>query len=75
LSLSQRIFRFGAVACVLLALAPAYYAATLEWTPQTSFDIIGFLWLLQNLPRIVAFALAFAFGIGAVYFTIRAVVG
>jgi hypothetical protein len=57
----QRIYRWSAVILGLLAIGPAYYAITLDWSPRVDFDVIGFLWLLQNLPRLTAFAITAGF--------------
>jgi hypothetical protein len=56
--MSSRLYRTAAVLFALLALAPADYAVMLPWEPRVDFDIIGFLWLIQNLPNLLALAIA-----------------
>lgn len=48
------IYRYGAVAFVVLALIPAYFAVTLSWFPSADFDVTGMLFLMQNAPRLTA---------------------
>lgn len=72
---AQKVFRFGAIACGVLALLPGYWALRLRWVPAADFDVIGFLWLFQNLPRLMAVLLA-GLGFGAaLYFAVRSVRG
>jgi len=68
----QRVSLVGAVACAILALVPGYYAVTLRWAPHADFDVVGILWLLQNLPRLVAWVLTAALGAAAFYLGVRA---
>lgn len=56
----------------LPALPPAYYAVMLPWAPRLDFDIIGFLWMIQNIPKLFASAMAIAFAYGAVVAAPRA---
>lgn len=75
MSPAQRVYRFGAITCAVLALVSGYYAATLRWVPQTDFDIIGFLWVAQNLPRLFACFLTFILTGVAIHLAVRAVRG
>jgi hypothetical protein len=72
---TQRIYRFGALVSVILAIVPGYYALTLDWLPGYDFDVIGVLWLIRNSPRMLAYALTAAFSGLAVYFAARAARG
>ena len=56
----------------VLALPPGYYAVKLPWAPAADFDIIGLLWVIQNLPKLLAWAMTIAFAFGAVVMTLRA---
>lgn len=64
--------RAGAVIFALLSVPPGYYAMTLPWIASPDFDIIGFLWLLQNLPRLLAWGLTLGFACGAIVMGLRA---
>lgn len=65
-SMGRRERRLLAAALTGLALVPGYFAVTLPWEPKTAFDIIGFLHLVQNLPRLFALALTVGLGLGAI---------
>ena len=66
-----RAYRVLAVFWVLLALVPGYYAVTLDWAPRIDFDIIGFLFVIQNAPRLLAWALTIGCLFGAVAMYLR----
>lgn len=70
--MSPRFYQASAVIFALLALPPAYYAVMLPWGPRLDFDIIGFLWAIQNIPKLLASAIAIAFAYGAVVMALRA---
>ena len=67
-----RLHRAAALMFALLALPPGYYALTMPWADRVDFDVIGFLWLMQNLPQLTAWSLTFAFLFGAVVMALRA---
>jgi hypothetical protein len=69
---AQRLYRIGAIACAALAVVPGYYAVTLRWAPHADFDIVGILWLMQNMPRLLACLLTSVFGAAAIYCAARA---
>jgi hypothetical protein len=70
--MSRRFYRVSAVFFALLALPPAYYAVMLPWGERVDFDIIGFLWIIQNTPKVLAAAIAIGFAWGAVVMGLRA---
>lgn len=67
----RRVHRVGAVLLALLALVPSWYAITLPWLPGADFDVLGILFLLQNMPRLAAIGAAVALWSGALYFGAR----
>ena len=48
----------AAVLCAALSAAAFVWVLRTPWAPQTSFDIIGILWLFQNLPKLFATVVA-----------------
>jgi hypothetical protein len=64
-------FRFAAVAFTTFALVTGYYAIRLRWEPSADFDVIGILFVLQNLPRLTAVFLTGGFTVAAVYYWVR----
>jgi hypothetical protein len=50
----------------------AFGALRAHWTRPVDFDVIGFLWVIQNAGPLGAWALALLFLVFAVYFLIRA---
>lgn len=55
-----------------LALWTASLAARRGWQEAADFDIIGFLWLLTNLPTLFAWAMTLLFAVLAVTCLLRA---
>ena len=52
---------------IILASILAIYAFRVGWAKQTGFDIIGVLWLMQNLPLLFAWGMVFIFAALAGY--------
>lgn len=53
----MRRFLIGlAVVSTLLAATLGWKVSSLEWRPRIDFDVIGVLWLVANLPQLVAWA-------------------
>ena len=57
----KRLGYAGYIALVLTVLTAVFglFVQSLEWEPQASFDIIGILWLLSNIPTLAAWLLEF----------------
>jgi len=64
---TQRVYRAAAAVFALMAIAPGYWAFRLPWAPRVDFDIIGFLWALQNLPKLTAVVMTAGFVMAAAY--------
>jgi hypothetical protein len=58
-----------------LALVLGYWCTRIRWAPRIDFDIIGFLWLLQNVAPLMLVAMTFLVGGVAVYCWVRSAVG
>ncbi|SRR5713226_1120105 len=58
----------GFIVCAILALAVIFLA---HWTPRADFDIIGSLWIMQNILPYALFSILFAGAIGAVCVWLR----
>lgn len=50
---AQGIWRFGTVLFTVLGAFSAIVFGRLTWTPSNS-DVVGFVWLAQNLPKLAA---------------------
>ena len=46
----------------ILALASIFF---LHWQPRADFDVIGILWLMQNILPLIIFSIFFVFAVGA----------
>ena len=68
---ARGVYRFASVAFTLFALVTGYYALRMHWEPPADFDVIGILFVLQNLPRLTAVILTGGFLVGAVYYWVR----
>ena len=65
------LFRMAAAAFTLFAVVTGYYAFRMHWEPAADFDVIGILFVLQNLPRLTAVLLTGGFVVAAVYYWVR----
>jgi len=48
----RKLLLAAAAVAAAIAMAGFVWAFRTPWAEQTSFDIIGVLWLMQNLPKI-----------------------
>jgi len=48
---------FGFVACAILALAVIFLG---HWEPRADFDVIGILWIMQNILPFALFSILLA---------------
>lgn len=71
MSAVRSVYRAGAILFGALALVSGYFAVTLPWAPHIDFDVTGLLWILQNMPRLLAWILTAVFGMGAIYAGVR----
>ena len=51
-------YRLATIASALISAVAIYFAASLDWQKQADFDVLGILWLMQNLPRLFAIGMA-----------------
>ena len=63
----KSFYMFAAVANGALTLVCAYGALRMPWSPKVDFDVVGFLWVLENLPRVPVIVMAFVFATMTVY--------
>jgi hypothetical protein len=61
-----------AIVCAALSIGSGYYAVNTPWAERIDFDIIGLLWLVNNIPQLLMWGLTLAFLFGAVVFGLRA---
>jgi len=52
----------GFVVFTILALASIFF---LHWQPRADFDVIGILWLMQNILPLIIFSIFFVLAAGA----------
>ena len=69
---AQGVWRFGAVLFGLLGLFSAVVFVRLPWRSGADFDLTGFFWALQNLPKLVALVSLVIFFAMALWCWIRA---
>jgi hypothetical protein len=68
----SRAYRVLGIWFAAFSAVCAFGALRAHWTKPVDFDVIGFLWVIQNAGPIGAWALALLFLVFAVYFLIRA---
>jgi hypothetical protein len=54
-----------------LTLVLAYCCIRLRWQPRADFDIIGFLWLVQNILPLTLVVLTLFIGGAAIHYWLR----
>jgi hypothetical protein len=50
-----------------LTLTLGYWCTRIRWAPRLDFDIIGFLWLVQNIVQLALVVITISFAGVAVY--------
>ncbi len=63
----QRLRVVLASIATALAAAMGYLVASMPWAPHASFDILGVLWLLSNIPQLIAWGILVALSWLALY--------
>ncbi|MGH7475981.1 MAG: hypothetical protein ACRELD_06810 [Longimicrobiales bacterium] len=63
----RRGFLVTAVVFLGFAGAMLFRLRAARWAPQADFDVIGMLWVLSNLPLLLAWFLTLCFALLAVY--------
>jgi hypothetical protein len=61
-SRAKNVAIIGFVVCAVLALGVIFLA---HWEPRADFDIIGVLWIMQNILPFALFSILLAAAIGA----------
>ncbi|HTI04789.1 MAG TPA: hypothetical protein VL549_05705 [Gemmatimonadales bacterium] len=69
---AQGVWRFGAVLFTLLGAFSAIVFARLRWT-ASDVDVVGFVWFVQNLPKLAALGCIIVFFSIALWCFIRSV--
>lgn len=59
----KRFYATAGMMILGLALLLGYRLSKIPWEPQTAFDIIGFLWLIQNFPKAIGYVAAWSLGV------------
>jgi hypothetical protein len=70
----SRAYTIAATIFTGLTLALGYGCIRIRWAPRIDFDIIGFLWLVQNIVPLTLVVVTFFAGGVAVYCWIRSAV-
>lgn len=71
----KKILITGGVAFLVLAWRMLAVSSRTPWAPQADFDLIGVLWLISNLPKLLASATALAFALLAGFCFVHAARG
>ena len=59
----KRFYATAGMMILGLALLLGYRLSKIPWEPQAAFDIIGFLWLIQNFPKAIGYVAAWTLGV------------
>jgi hypothetical protein len=55
----------------IVALVCGFLFARMSWAPKIDFDIIGFLWVVGNIPRLTMLVVCFVAGTAAVWYWMK----
>ena len=58
ISWSASTYKWVMIVSALATAAAGSFAMRLAWQPRTDFDILGVLFLMQNLPKLIVSAAA-----------------
>jgi hypothetical protein len=67
-------YSITAAVFTLLTLVSGYWCTRIRWAPRIDFDILGFLWLVQNIPQLTLVLMTFCFAGLTVYCWMRSAV-
>jgi hypothetical protein len=70
---ARAIWTAGTVIFGTIAGVVSVFAMRLPWAPPVAFDVLGGLWLLQNVGPIGARVTAFLFAALSLYCLVRAI--
>lgn len=59
----KRFFGTAGMMILGLAILLGYRLSKIPWEPAAPFDIIGFLWLIQNFPKLIGWVAAWSLGV------------
>jgi hypothetical protein len=63
----SRAYTVAASVLTAFTLLLVYWCIRLPWASRVDFDIIGILWLMQNIPQLMLVSITFLFGLTATY--------
>jgi hypothetical protein len=70
---AAQVWQFGSACFAACGVFCAVAFARLKWHAGADFDVTGFLWLIQNLPRLTALVLCVLFFALALWCWLRSV--
>jgi hypothetical protein len=70
----SRAYIIAATIFTSLTLLLGYWCTRVRWAPRIDFDILGFLWILQNIAPLMLVVMTFFCGLVAVYCWVRSAV-
>jgi hypothetical protein len=71
----SRAYTVAAMLFTALTLGLGYWCSRAPWAPRIDFDILGFLWVLQNIAPLMLVAITFFCGLVAIYCWVRSAAG
>jgi hypothetical protein len=70
----SRAYTIAATFFTGLTLLLGYWCTRLRWAPRVDFDILGILWLFQNIPQLFLVTITLGSAGAAIYLWARRVV-
>jgi hypothetical protein len=68
----SRAYAVAASIFTALSLTLGYWCIKIRWAPRIDFDILGFLWVLQNIAPLMLVVMTFFSSLVALYCWTRA---
>jgi hypothetical protein len=68
----KRAYLIAAIICTAFSLGLGYWCTRIRWASRIDFDVVGLLWLMQNVVPVSLIIVTLGFAGAAIYCWVRA---